>query len=102
MPGGGFLHRRTTMTSPRGATGRLLRARLLQNESGQPGPKPKLTAGRWLLIARLPREMRKRLVRLRHLDGVLAFRHRLAFAAVGGHQLVGEAKEHRAAGLAAR
>src|SRR5438132_12223192 len=50
----------------------------------------------------LPREVGKGLVRLGHLDGVLAFGHGLALAAVGGHELVGQAQEHGPARLAAR
>src|SRR5262249_27647438 len=40
------------------------------------------------LLLRLPREVGEGLVGLGHLDGVLALGHRLALAAVGGHQLV--------------
>src|SRR5262245_13616017 len=48
----------------------------------------------------LPREVGEGLVGLGHLDGVLALGHGLALAAVGGHQLVGQAQEHRPARLA--
>src|SRR4051794_17292032 len=37
---------------------------------------------------RLPREVRERLVRVRHAVRLLAGVHRLAFLAEGGHQLV--------------
>src|SRR5262245_54166759 len=50
---------------------------------------------------RSPGEVRERLVRLGHLDGVLALGHRLALAAVGGEELVGQAQEHGPAALAA-
>src|SRR5437867_2202719 len=59
-------------------------------------------AGSAPLPRRSPREVGERLVRIRHLDGVLALGHGLALAAVGGHQLVGQPQEHRPAGLAAR
>src|SRR5262245_7367336 len=48
---------------------------------------------------RLPREVREGLVRLGHLDRVLALGHGLALTAVGGHQFVGQAQKHRPAGL---
>src|SRR4051812_6731031 len=49
---------------------------------------------------RSPGEVRERLVGVRHLDRVFPLGHRLALAAVGGHQLVGQPQEHRLAGLA--
>src|SRR6478735_7716136 len=55
-----------------------------------------------LIADSLPGEVGEGLVGLGHLDGVLALGHGLALLAVGGHQLVGEAQEHRPAGLAAR
>src|SRR5919204_3296730 len=54
-----------------------------------------------LAVNRLPGEVGEGLVGLGHLDGVLALGHGLALAAVGGHELVGQAQEHRPAGLAA-
>src|SRR5260370_42453111 len=50
---------------------------------------------------RLPSEVRECLVRLGHLDGVLALGHGFALAPVGGHEFVGEAQEHRPARLGA-
>src|SRR4051794_27550094 len=49
----------------------------------------------------LPREVGEGLVRLGHLDGVLALGHRFALATVSGHQLVGQPQEHGPAALAA-
>src|SRR5438874_224310 len=49
----------------------------------------------------LPGEMGKGLVGFGHLDGVFTLGHRFTFTPVGGHELIGEAKEHGAAGLAA-
>src|SRR5215475_7197433 len=51
---------------------------------------------------RLPGEVGERLVGVGHLDGRLALAHRLALAAVGGHQLVGEEQKRRLAGLVAQ
>src|SRR5262245_20264269 len=46
----------------------------------------------------LPGEVGERLVGVGHLDGRLALAHRLALAAVGGHQLVGQEQVRRLAG----
>src|SRR6478735_10715898 len=49
----------------------------------------------------LPGEVAERLVRLGHLDRLLALAHGLALALVGGHQLLGEPEVRRPAALAA-
>src|SRR6516164_9378435 len=43
----------------------------------------------------LPCKVGEGLVGLGHLDGVLTFGHGFAFAAIGGHQLVGKPQVHR-------
>ena len=45
--------------------------------------------------ATLPREVRERLVRVRHAVDVVALGHRGPFALVGGHQLFGQQQVHR-------
>src|SRR3954454_8560207 len=47
----------------------------------------------------LPSEVRERLIGVGHFDRSFALRHRFAFAAIGGHELVGQALEHGFAGL---
>src|SRR4051794_10220885 len=66
-----------------------------------PGTTPfPVTLSQWT-PSRSPREVGEGLVGLGHLDRVLALGHGLALLAVGGHELVGEAQEHRPARLAA-
>src|SRR5207248_8895604 len=48
-----------------------------------------------------PGEVGEGPVGLGHLDGVLALGHGLALPAEGGHEFVGQAQEHRPAGLVA-
>src|SRR5262249_19832410 len=72
------------------------------NKKSAVGGQPWLATDRGPGTTVLPGEVGEGLVRIGHLDGVLALGHRLAFTAVSSHELIGQADEHRPALLAPR